>query len=561
MATETPRNRKQARQRKPARDGRPTRETPTALSGDQLRLLVDSVQDYAIVLLDGTGRVLSWNPGAEHITGYQAGEIVGQPFSRFFHPDQGQRPTASGDAEQALQQALAEGRYAEEGWRWRKDGSRYRAQMVLTRLAGKSKVPPAGFALVLQDVTERRQAEETLRKQLDLLDLASDCILVRDLEDRITFWNQGAERLYGWKKEQVLGKVIHPFLQTVFPRPFAEIRDAFLRDGRWEGELVHTCADGRRISVASRWTLRRDEMGRATAYLEINNDITRRKQMEEQRTSYLNNVRETVAQLSSTGSQIVAATQQQAAGVQEQAAAVSQTVATVDEITQTSEQAAQRARTVGEAAQRNLEVGKAGKKAIDDSLAAKRRAQEQVEATAENILALAEQAQAIGEIIATVNDIAEQTNLLALNAAIEASRAGEYGRGFSVVAAEVKVLADQSKKATVQVRQILGEIQKATNKAVLSTEEVTKGVASAMKFGTQAGETLAALVENLVQTAQAASQIVASAGQQATGMNQINQAMKNIDQVAQQTLVATRQTEQVAQDLNAMGTRLSEILR
>ena len=94
-----------------------------------------------------------------------------------------------------------------------------------------------------------------------------------------------------------------------------------------------------------------------------------------------------------------------------------------------------------------------------------------MEATAENILALAEQAQAIGEIIATVNDIAEQTNLLALNAAIEASRAGEQGKGFAVVAGEVKALADQSKKATAQVRQILGEIQKATNTAVLSTEE------------------------------------------------------------------------------------------
>ena len=113
--------------------------------------------------------------------------------------------------------------------------------------------------------------------------------------------------------------------------------------------------------------------------------------------------------------------------------------------------------------------------------------QEQVETTAENILALAEQAQAIGEIIATVNDIAEQTNLLALNAAIEASRAGEHGKGFAVVAGEVKALADQSKKATAQVRQILGEIQKATNKAVLSTEEVTKGVAAAIQVGRPGG--------------------------------------------------------------------------
>ncbi len=96
---------------------------------------------------------------------------------------------------------------------------------------------------------------------------------------------------------------------------------------------------------------------------------------------------------------------------------------------------------------------------------------EQTGSIAESILTLAEQAQAIGEIIATVNDIAEQTNVLSLNAAIEASRAGEQGKGFSVVAGEVKALADQSKKATAQVRQILGEIQKATNAAVMVTEQ------------------------------------------------------------------------------------------
>ncbi len=396
---------------------------------------------------------------------------------------------------------------------------------------------------------------------LDLLDLASDCIMVRDLEDRIAYWNQGAERLYGWKKDQVLGQVVHSLLQTTFPRPLAEIRDAFLREGRWEGELIQTCADGRRIIVLSRWTLRRGQADRTTAYLEINTDITQRKRIEEQRDSLLDNVREAVNRLTASASQILANIQQQTAGAQEQAAAVSQTMTTVDEVTQTAEQANQRARAAGESAQRNLDVGKAGRRAIEDSISAKRRVQEQVESTAENILALAEQAQAIGEIIATVNDIAEQTNLLALNAAIEASRAGEYGRGFSVVAAEVKALADQSKKATVKVRQSLGEITKATNKAVLSTEEVTKGVATALKLGAQAGDTLAALTDSLVQTVQAMSQITASAGQQATGMAQINLAMKNIDTVTKQSLAGIRELEQAAQSLNDLGTRFARLLK
>ncbi len=271
----------------------------------------------------------------------------------------------------------------------------------------------------------------------------------------------------------------------------------------------------------------------------------------------LASVRRAVGQLSQATAEILAGTAQQANGMQEQAAAVSQAATTVDEVAQTAAQAAQRARDVGAAAQRNLEIGQAGRSAIEGSIAALDRLNGQVESTAEGILTLAEQAQAIGEIIASVGDIAEQTNLLALNAAIEASRAGEHGRGFAVVAGEVKALADQSKKATARVRQILSEVQKATNAAVQSTEEVTRGVTAAIRVGGQTGETINALADTLGDAALAASQIVASAGQQATGMAQIGQAMRNLDRVSRQNLVATRQVEQAARNLDVLGHQLA----
>ncbi|MBI2805976.1 MAG: CHASE3 domain-containing protein [Planctomycetes bacterium] len=271
-------------------------------------------------------------------------------------------------------------------------------------------------------------------------------------------------------------------------------------------------------------------------------------------------IREGVNQLTTACAEILAGTTQQASGAQEQAAAVTQTMATVNEITQTADQAAERAKVVGETVQRTLDIGKTGRKVVDDSLVAMDAVKEKVEATAENILTLAEQAQAISDIIATVNEIAEQTNLLALNAAIEASRAGEHGKGFTVVASEVKALADQSKKATSQVRQILGEIQKATNTAVLSTEEVTRGVASAIKVGTQAGDTIKALADTLAEVARATTQIVASISQQATGMSQVHQAMRNIDQVAKQNTVATRQAAQAATNLNQLGNQLTSLV-
>ncbi len=183
------------------------------------------------------------------------------------------------------------------------------------------------------------------------------------------------------------------------------------------------------------------------------------------------------------------------------------------------------------------------------------------ESIANSILALAEQAQAIGEIIAVVNNVADQTNILAFNAAIEASRAGEQGKGFGVVASEIKSLAEQSKKATVQVRQILGEIQRATNSAVIATEHGAKTVDEALHMVHQADEAIRALSDIVADAARSATQISASANQQSIGMAQIQRAMRDISDTTAQSLASTRQTEQAARDLDALGLRLADLLR
>jgi methyl-accepting chemotaxis protein len=159
-----------------------------------------------------------------------------------------------------------------------------------------------------------------------------------------------------------------------------------------------------------------------------------------------------------------------------------------------------------------------------------------------------------------VNDFAERTNLLAVNAAIEASRAGEHGRGFSVVASEIRGLAEQSKKATADVRQILGDIQKATNSAVMVTELGTRSVNAAIELANNSGEMIRRLQQITKESAQSAGQIAASANQQSIGMTQIQQAMREINQVSAQNLAATKQTERAAQDLNGLGIMLRELL-
>lgn len=271
-------------------------------------------------------------------------------------------------------------------------------------------------------------------------------------------------------------------------------------------------------------------------------------------------LRETTGVLASSAAEILAATTQQASGASETSAAVAETSTTVDEVAQTAEHAAERARAVAESARRAAEIGKSGRRAVEESIAAMDGVKEQVQSIAESILALAERAQAIGEIISTVNDVAEQTHLLALNAAVEAARAGEHGRGFAVVASEVRGLAEESKRATVQVRQILGEIQRATNAAVMTTERGSNEAAAGVRQVHAAGETIRELADAAAEAAQAAAQIVASAGEQAAGMSQIRHAMASVQEATHQTLASTRQAEGAAQDLNRLGARLLDLV-
>lgn len=259
-------------------------------------------------------------------------------------------------------------------------------------------------------------------------------------------------------------------------------------------------------------------------------------------------------------SDILAGTTQQVTGFTEQAAAAQQTVATVEELVQTAQQSAQRARTVADRAQRSAEVAQEGIKAVEGSAQGMEAIRTQVDTIAQGVVALAERAQAVSHIVDTVNEIAEQTHLLALNAAIEAARAGEHGRGFGVVAAEVKGLADQSRQATAQVNEILGEIQRGTNSAVMLTEAGTKSVSEGMRLVSQAGETITELSDTVTDATVAAEQIAASSNQQAVATSQISQAMKEIDSVMEQNLASARQAEQTARELDAVATQMKALV-
>ncbi|MGL5195398.1 MAG: PAS domain S-box protein, partial [Chroococcales cyanobacterium] len=153
-------------------------------------------------------------------------------------------------------------------------------------LQGAAKMSPQTDGAMLWDgmvldITDRKLADESMRQQIEMLDRANDSIIIRDLNNEIQYWNQGAQRLYGWSLTEVRGQYIHDLLQTSFPEPLSTIMASFLRDGHWRGELVHTKRDGTQVVVESRWTLQRDEQHHPRAILEINTDISDRKQAEQ----------------------------------------------------------------------------------------------------------------------------------------------------------------------------------------------------------------------------------------------------------------------------------------
>jgi PAS domain S-box-containing protein len=136
------------------------------------------------------------------------------------------------------------------------------------------------FAAVFADITERKRSEGAMSERARLLDLSYDAIVVRDAHDRITYWNKGAEEIYGYSRAEALGQVTHDLLKTEFPEPLESIRTRLRQDNRWTGELTHTRRDGTRVTVASRWSLDRDPQRQPAAILETNTDITERKRME-----------------------------------------------------------------------------------------------------------------------------------------------------------------------------------------------------------------------------------------------------------------------------------------
>jgi PAS domain S-box-containing protein len=238
-----------------------------------LAAIVDSSDDAILSKkLDGT--ITSWNHSAERLFGYKAEEAVGQHITLIV-------PWERRSEEEDILRRLAGGERVDhfETVRKRKDGTTLDVSLTISPIrdaAGKV----IGASKVARDITERKLAEQALSEQARLLDLSNDAIFVRDAGDHVTFWNKAATELYGFTRKEALGRVTHELLQTQFPGHLEKINEQLHRDGSWNGELVHTRKDGRKVIVISRWVLDREANGNARCILESNNDITQAKRTE-----------------------------------------------------------------------------------------------------------------------------------------------------------------------------------------------------------------------------------------------------------------------------------------
>jgi PAS domain S-box-containing protein len=250
---------------------------------ERFRLLVDSVEDYAIVLLDPAGNVVTWNVGAERIKGYREADIVGRHCS-LFYPEPVRR---AGKCEYELGTAARQGRFEDEGWRVRSDGTLFWANVVITALRD-SQGKHIGFAQVTRDLSERRRAEEALRQSEErfrlLVDNVTDhAIYMLDASGKVVTWNSGAERIKGYRAAEIVGKHVSRFFPNEDEDAARKMLENALRAGRIEDEGYRVRKDGSRFWASVVVTALRDPNARVIGFAVVTRDLTHRRMAEDER--------------------------------------------------------------------------------------------------------------------------------------------------------------------------------------------------------------------------------------------------------------------------------------
>lgn len=239
-----------------------------------LNALVTELTDHAIILSDANGMILDWSPGAENIIGYKKDEVLGKSASIIFTPED----LAKGEDFQEMKTANLYGKADDNRWHVRKNGTHFYATGVMNPLRQKNgKI--VGYIKVFRDSTSYRLEEERIAEQARLLNLTQDAVLIRDMDDRIVYWNRGCEQMFGYSVEEAMGSICYKILKSRFPAPLEQLKYELKKNGFWNGEFTVQTKSGKSLTVMSRWVLDKRDNG-SSRILESNTDITGRKNAE-----------------------------------------------------------------------------------------------------------------------------------------------------------------------------------------------------------------------------------------------------------------------------------------
>jgi len=420
--------------------------------------------------------------------------------------------------------------------------------------------------------------------------------------------NENFLHLFGYQKSEVVGKHHRMFVEPELAHS-AEYRQfwADLNAGLDKNDVFKRITKtGQEIWIQAVYAPVRDETGKVVKIVKISTDITRQvlktvdyqnrvkgysdvitnvakgdlrqradskgddelsgigdnlNVMVENLSTITREIEEASNTLFSAINQIQETVDTQATAASQQAVAVNEITTTLEEVRSTSEQNLSKTKQLGEVAARVQREGEHGQQVLEQTIGGMELIRERVDNIADTILALSEQTQQIGEITDVVTNIAQQSKMLALNASIEAAKAGDAGKGFAVVAAEVKELAIQSQQSTAQVQKILQDIRRATDRAVMATEEGNKRVDAGVLLVEKSSEMMKQLSGVINETVIASKQIVAAAHQEVAGIDQVVTSMNEINSVTSQFVNNTQETREASKNMRSVADRLEKSVR
>ncbi|HKG23635.1 MAG TPA: PAS domain S-box protein, partial [Blastocatellia bacterium] len=563
----------------------------------QYRSLFDRANDAIVIFEPETEEILETNMKACEMYGYGRDELVGRSLKEFTEN--------VGRGEAYIGEILrTESRHNIESVHIDREGK----QVHL--LVSCSVIDYEGKKAILsmhKDITDRKRAEEALRvseeRYRKILASIEDGYYEVDVAGDLVFFNEPVGRILGYHENELLGLNNRDYVDKDVSRDVFRAFNQVFKTGESIREFSYPIIrkDGVKRVVETSITLMKDMSGESTGFRGIIRDVTDRKQAEEALeqllaeffqvvskiskgdltlrgtesestlgrvvnsintmidnfSSMLTQVKQIGLSVSSSATEILAAAEQIAAGSQRQADEITNTSSAVEEMAASMSQVSRNSEASAQAARRALEMAEQGDRSVRDTSQAMSRIESAVQQTAEKMRLLGSRSSEISEIIDLINDIAAQTNLLALNAAIEAAHAGEAGLGFSVVAEEIRKLAERSARATRDVGSLIKAVQKETSEALAATEIGMIEVKSGTQLAVEASSALHNMSEAVRESSELIEEISAASEEQARVTRNLAGAMQTISSITLETSAGAHETAQTIQSMVGLSEQLN----